>query len=193
MSTEHQKRHRHAGRSSQSFLDPKAIIDALDLHPGNSVLDVGCGNGYVSLYAAAIVGQDGIVYAVDSDQRSIDSLQSTIGNKSLTNIIALREDVTQGLSIAPHSIDICLMVNVFHGFVMNDELSDVFRFVNRVLKDQGKLVVVDFEKGKEIPGPPQEVRIAISEAARILLRNGFDCRKNFSPGPYHYGLIFVKS
>lgn len=193
LSNEHEKRHKHAGKSSQAFLNPEDIIDPIPLQKGDRVLDVGCGNGYVSFYAAAISGEDGVVYAVDSDQLAIDALNEVIENRDLRNITTLREDVTKGLSIVPHSIDVCLMVNVFHGFVENEELSDVFRIVNQVLQDQGKLVIVDFKKGEETPGPPQEIRIAVSEAIDIMIKYGFEHLKAYSPGPYHYGLIFVKS
>jgi len=193
MSIKHDKKHQHAGKSSQAFLKPENIIDPIGLQKGDKILDVGCGNGYVSLYAASFVGDDGSVYGVDSDQVAIDALNEAIETRNLKNMIAKKEDVTKGLSVAPHCIDICLMVNVFHGFVMNEELDDVFRTVNHFLRDQSKLILVDFKKGKDIPGPPQELRLAISEAKQIVLRYGFEYLKTYSPGPYHYGLIFVKS
>jgi ubiquinone/menaquinone biosynthesis C-methylase UbiE len=193
VSIEHEERHQHAGKSSQAFLKPEDIIDPIGLQKGDKVLDVGCGNGYVSLYAASFVGDDGIVYGVDSDQMAIDALNEVIETRDLKNTVALREDVTEGLALNPNSIDVCLMVNVFHGFVMNGELGDVFRTVNQVLRDQSRLIIVDFKKGEETPGPPQEIRIAISEATQIMLRYGFEYQKTYSPGPYHYGLVFVKS
>jgi len=193
MSIEHEKKHQHAGKSSQAFLKPEDIIDPIGLQKGDKVLDVGCGNGHVSLYAALFVGNIGTVYGIDSDQMAINALNEVIAARGLKNIFALREDVTEGLALNPNSIDVCLMVNVFHGFVMNGEVGDVFRAVNQVLRDQGLLIIVDFKKGEDTPGPPQEIRIAISEARQIMLRYGYRCLKTYSPGPYHYSLIFVKS
>lgn len=193
MGIQHEKKHQHAGKSSQAFLKPEGIIDALGLQKGDNVLDVGCGSGYVSLHAATLVGDDGIVFGIDSDQMAIDALNDVIEKRGLKNIVALREDVTRGLSIIPNSIDICLMVNVFHGFVINEELDGVFRTINRALSDQGRLIIVDFKKGEKTPGPPQEIRVAINDATQIMLRYGFECLKIYYPGPYHYGLIFIKN
>ena len=187
------KRHGHAGKSSQTFLEPENIVDAVGLLKGDKVLDVGCGDGYVSLDAASVVGDDGIVYGIDSDQLAIDALKEIIEARDIRNIIALREDITQRLPLNPHSIDVCLMVNVLHGFVMNEELDDVFRVLNQVLQNQGKLVLVDFEKRIGTPGPPQELRIAPTEAKQILLPYGFRCVKSYTPGLYHYGLLLKKS
>lgn len=193
MGIELKKKHQHTGKSSQAFLKPEDIIDPVGLQKGDKVLDVGCGSGYVSLYVASFVGDDGTVYGIDSDQMAIDALNEVIEARRLKNIVALREDVTEGAALNPNSIDVCLMVNVFHGFVMNEELDAVFRTVNHVLRDWSRLVIVDFKKGEETPGPPQEIRVATSEAKQIMLRYGFECLKTYSPGPYHYGLIFRKS
>ena len=42
-----------------------ASMDALCLKPGDRVLEVGAGPGYVSMALAARVGREGMVYAVD--------------------------------------------------------------------------------------------------------------------------------
>ncbi|MBN1864169.1 MAG: hypothetical protein JW808_04650, partial [Victivallales bacterium] len=40
--------HHHRGKSSESLLDKAAILGALRIEPGQTVLDAGCGNGYMS-------------------------------------------------------------------------------------------------------------------------------------------------
>src|SRR6185437_1443755 len=46
-------------------------FDAIGIKPGDRVLDVGAGPGYVSLALAELVGRDGVVVAID---RSADAL-----------------------------------------------------------------------------------------------------------------------
>ena len=44
---------------------PSDVIQALDLRPGNVVLDLGCGSGYFTLKLSAPVGHSGRVIAED--------------------------------------------------------------------------------------------------------------------------------
>ena len=44
---------------------PSDVIRALDLKPGNVVVDLGCGSGYFTLKLSAPVGQSGRVLAED--------------------------------------------------------------------------------------------------------------------------------
>jgi predicted methyltransferase len=44
---------------------PSEVIAALDLKPGDGVVDLGCGSGYFTLKLSSLVGRDGRVIAED--------------------------------------------------------------------------------------------------------------------------------
>ena len=56
------------------YQDPEKILTPY-LRPGNRVLDLGCGMGYFSIPAAVLVGEEGMVFAVDLQQRMLDGLK----------------------------------------------------------------------------------------------------------------------
>lgn len=62
------------------------IIQHLDLHPGMTVLDVGCGPGRLSIPAAKRVGSKGKVVAMDIQVGMLDRVRKKAQAENLTNI-----------------------------------------------------------------------------------------------------------
>lgn len=61
--------HHHRGKSSESLLDKEAIFAALRITPGQTVLDAGCRNGYMSKEFSKLV-----VRECDSGSRAGSSM-----------------------------------------------------------------------------------------------------------------------
>src|SRR5688572_30448171 len=51
---------------------PDLLVEALKLKPGDVVADIGAGTGYYSWRMAGIVGDKGVVYAVEIQQEMLD-------------------------------------------------------------------------------------------------------------------------
>jgi len=60
------------------------------LHKGNIFIDVGANNGYYSLLASKLVGNDGLVYAVEPDPNNFKKLKDNIKLNKSKNIIPLQ-------------------------------------------------------------------------------------------------------
>ena len=60
-----------------------AWMNALCLKPGDRVLEVGAGPGYVSMILAERVGREGVVYAVDKSADALACLERRQNVKSL--------------------------------------------------------------------------------------------------------------
>jgi hypothetical protein len=52
--------------------DSRTMLQALKVQPGQTVCDLGCGNGYHTLRLADQVGREGTVLAVDIQQEMLD-------------------------------------------------------------------------------------------------------------------------
>ena len=189
---DNQPRFQHAGRSTQSLLDAKTVLKAIGLKTGDVFLDAGSGSGYLSLAASEIVGADGKVYAIDIDEPSIDTLKKAISDRKIKNIEAITADVTAKTPLAGESIDICLMANVLHGFVENQEVAGVLKEITRVLKTGATLAVVDFKKDASTPRPPVAIRLTPEQVAAIINPYHYQQKQVVEVGPYHYAAVFSK-
>ncbi|OGO24583.1 MAG: hypothetical protein A2Z28_07235 [Chloroflexi bacterium RBG_16_51_9] len=189
---EHPQRFQHAGHSTQSLLDAKTVLKTIGLKAGDVFLDAGSGSGYLSLAASEIVGEKGKVYAVDIDEPSIDILKKEISDRKIKNIESIVADMTDKTPLATHSIDICLMANVLHGFVENQETTGVMIEITRVLKFGGTLAIVEFKKTRDIPGPPLNVKLSPQQVAAVITPYRYRKEQVVEVGPYHYVSLFIK-
>ncbi len=64
---------------------PKKYLDG-HVAKGMIVADLGCGPGYLALPAAEAVGEEGRVYAVDSDERHIVALREKAAESGVSNV-----------------------------------------------------------------------------------------------------------
>lgn len=68
---------------------PDQIIEAIGLNYGQTIADIGAGGGYFSLRFAEIVGENGKVYAVDTNHEFLDFINNSAQKKGLNNLVTL--------------------------------------------------------------------------------------------------------
>lgn len=71
-----------------------------------------------------------------------------------------------------------------------DNKEEVVREIWRILKDDGRVLVVDWKKEKTEIGPPVNIRFSEEDYVRYF--KTFKLTDKFFPSRYHYGLVFVK-
>jgi ubiquinone/menaquinone biosynthesis C-methylase UbiE len=118
---------------------PVEVLRALDLRPGNTVVDLGSGAGYFALKLSPIVGKEGQVLAVDIRKLSLSFLwiRAFLSQKRNLHLILSDEDNPR---LPPGTVDAVLIANTFH------ELRDpkvILDHVSRSLRAGGRLVIVD--------------------------------------------------
>lgn len=186
------KKHFHHGRSSREILDPQRILNVIGLKKGDIFLDAGSGDGYMSLAASKIVGEEGKVYAVDIWEESMNNLKKEIEKETIQNIETIIADITKEIPVEDEIIDICYMGNVLHGFVENDEVESVMKEVSRIIKPDGIFAVVEFKKIENTPGPPMHVKMTPDEVKEIVQNYQFEVKEAAEVGTYHYSVISIK-
>ena len=184
------KIHVDGGKSTRDLIDAKKLIEMLPLKAGDTFLDAGCGDGFISLEAASAVGDEGRVIAVDVYTESVEKLRSRIGRGS--NILPLVADITRRIPVPDGTVDIYFMANVFHGIVVNGEVEPLMAEVKRLLSRSGRLVVVDFKKVAGTPGPHMDLRLSEDEVIEILEDHAFTVESVGDAGPYHYLIMAVQ-
>ena len=88
--TSEEERHHHSRKSTESLLNKELILKALNIQIGQTILDAGCGNGYMSKVFSKGVAESGKVYAVDSNTEFIEVLRKETQG---TNIEAIEGDI----------------------------------------------------------------------------------------------------
>jgi len=185
-------KHFHHGRSSRQILDSSKVLSAIGLKEGETFLDAGSGDGYMSIAASSIVGEKGKVYAVDIYEESMNILKNEIKDKKIKNITPIIADISEKIPIEDEIIDICYMANVLHGFVQNEDTDGVMKEITRIIKPQGVFAVIEFKKEDSTHGPPMHVRITPDEVKNIVENYDLTVKSIKDVGTYHYAVIAAK-
>jgi ubiquinone/menaquinone biosynthesis C-methylase UbiE len=153
------RKHKHRGKFTEGLLDNELILKALNIKPGQTILDAGCGNGYMSKLFFNVVTLSGRVYALDPDKYLIKSLKN---ETQVTNIETIEGDITRPTHLSESSVDLIYISTVVHAF-SQQEMQGFLQEVQRIPKPDGLLAIVEIEQ-KETPfGPPIELRYSPEE------------------------------
>ena len=128
---------------------PDHIIKTVSLRQGQSIADIGAGGGYFSLRFAEIVGENGCVYAVDTNQKFIEFIHKRAREQKLNNIypILAREDE---LDLPEKSLDVIFMRNVTHHL---SNRTQYFVKLKQFLKPDGKIIIIEYKPSKSFSFP----------------------------------------
>lgn len=132
-------------------------LDALALRPGDRVLDVGSGPGYVSLQAAQRVGPAGLIYAVDRSAEALAYLEQLQAERGVAQVRRVQADA---LTMSPPAerVDAALMTMMLHH---TDDAASLVRHVAQLLSPGVRVVVAEFHpEGPCAYGAPREHRVA---------------------------------
>lgn len=168
----HHERHEPdwLGRRPSSFRlhDPQRVFDALKLKSGDCFLDLGCGPGDYSIAVSSIVGDSGLVYALDKSATMVACLAAKAAAEGLGNVRAMVSDITETIPVEDDSIDICLLATVFHVPEVAQSAAKLFNEIRRVLKPFGILAIIECKKERSSFGPPLHVRWSPKEIEDVL-------------------------
>lgn len=129
----------HDNRLLPYFKDPYKLLRAAGLKPGQKVLEVGCGPGYFTIPAAKLVGDEGVVYAVDVHPRAINRVKEKVAATGVRNVKPMLTNAAE-TGLPDDSIDIAFLFGLRY---IAGGLEGLLTELHRVLKTDGKL---SFEK-----------------------------------------------
>ena len=163
------------------------LLKNLAVKPGMVVADIGAGSGYHSALLSRMVGT-GKVFAVDVEPEMIAYLNARIKQEKLSRIVPVLS-TEQKVSLPENTIDMMLLVDVYHEFSFPYEMALSMR---AALKPGGKLVLVEFRA--EDPSVPIKTIHKMSEAQAIkeFKAAGFTFDKNIDNLPWQHCMVFTK-
>lgn len=165
--------------------NPEAILADVGLRPGDTFIDIGCGEGFFSLPAARLVGQRGMVYGLDVNAKALGNLKEKADAAGLNNL-----SLTVGEGEKTILCGTCADI-IFFGMVLHDflEPAKVLMNARKMLKPGGRLINLDWKKEPMEVGPPSQVKFSQQVASRLVEAAGFKVETIKEAGPYHYLII----
>ena len=192
--------HQHHGKSSSKFLNPDDVLSELDFRGDETFMDAGCGDGHNAIKILEEYNHKGTVYAVDVYDASIEDMEKYKSENDVQNLINIEADITEGIpGVDDESVDVILMVNVFHGFKASRKLDEAVIELKRIVKKDGKIAIMDYKAWDVPKGPPTPVRSSPEELEELFNRHGLkmtylneDIGEDIPEGKSHYLIMFEK-
>jgi len=117
------------------FTNPRKFCSYIE--HGQIVADLGCGPGYFTLALAEFVGAKGRVYAVDSDPKAVQAVESKAAKRGYDNIEGHATSAANLSFIADETVDFVLAHALLCSVSPQDHRSTI-KEIKRVLKSDGK-------------------------------------------------------
>lgn len=175
--------------TGRALLDAEQILSYAGLGLGDRYADFGAGTlGHFVLPGSEMVGPNGKVYAVDILKNALSAIEGRVRHEGVTNVETIWADIERvgSVSIPEHSLDLVSFVNLT-GLVTKSP--QVFEEAARLLKEDGKFLLVDWEPGGASFGPAEDRRVSPSAIVPALAKAGFALGTRFKAGPYHWGAM----
>lgn len=163
------------------------------IKPGTHVADVGSGPGFYSYAFSKMVGDNGIVYALDIKNEHLDFLMEFVNKEKITNIKAIhsKED---DMTLPEDSVDVVFMCSLYHiiyGIATEQSRFSFVKSIKKALKNGGIFIVVDNGPVSESDLPYHGCYIAKELIIAQLIHYGFKFQKYEQIIPQRYYLEFV--
>ena len=190
----HRHSHRHCkhkgGPGSFWMHDPEVVFRELNLKDGDRFLDMGCGPGDYAVRASQIVGNPGVVYALDIWEKMIDDLKTKADSQGFKNIKAMVADITDPLPIEDSCIDVCFIATVLHIPDLARVWRSLFTEIRRVLKPGGRIAIIECKMEAQPLGPPIHMRLSPEEVEDLITQYGFE-KVGLADLGYNYMIQFA--
>jgi precorrin-6B methylase 2 len=167
---------------------PDLLLAALELAPGMAVADVGAGTGYYSWQIAGRIGDTGRVYAVDVQPQMIALLSERMRQRGVRNVQPVLGTATD-TGLAPASIDLALMVDVYHELEYPREILDS---VLRALRPGGRLALVEYRAEDDTVPIKRLHKMSVVQIRRELGAQGLLWQQTVETLPWQHVVIFRK-
>ncbi|MHC1747670.1 MAG: class I SAM-dependent methyltransferase [Cellulosilyticaceae bacterium] len=165
-------------------LAPKDTLVKTGFKKDMTLCDIGAGTGVFTFEAAKISDRE--IYALEISEDLIELLERRKAECKKQNI-TIKKVESEKLPLDDKHCDMALMVTVFHELAAQESMLDE---IKRILKEEGKLLIIEFHKKQTPMGPSIDHRIAEEEVEKIAHKKGFKTVDKFVLGDNFYAILF---
>jgi ubiquinone/menaquinone biosynthesis C-methylase UbiE len=192
--------HRAHGFSSANFLHSNEILNELNLKGDEVFMDAGCGDGHIAIQVIEEKLTTNTVYAVDIYDASIEDMETYKQENNVENLINIEADIPEGIpGVDDESIDVVLLVNVFHGFKASRQLDEAACELSRIVKKDGKIAIMDYKPWDVPKGPPTKMRSSPEDLEELFKKQNLkkiylneEIGEDIPEGKSHFLIMFQK-
>jgi len=117
----------------------RRVIGTLNLRPGDTAADVGCGDGFYTIPLARFLGPSGKVFAEDISDAELIKLKEHITKEGLKNVEVIK-GTEDDPKLPPDRLDAALIVNAYHEMTAHEAM---LRHTLAALKPGGTFVLME--------------------------------------------------
>jgi ubiquinone/menaquinone biosynthesis C-methylase UbiE len=175
--------------ATTKFFDPSHVLSQLDVREEMVVADLGCGSGFFTFAASEIVGEKGIVYAVDVQKAVLSGIESKMrlyGSRNVKTVWADLE-IPGSTKIGENSVDLVIVATLLYQTKKHDV---IFKEAKRIMKEKAKLLVLDWEKTEVPVGPDVSLRVSKKDVRKKAETESFKFVNDIEVDEHHYGMVF---
>jgi len=140
--------------------DVRKELEKVGIRKGQIVLDFGCGPGHYTIAAARIVGEKGIIYALDIHPLAVKAVEKRAKKLGLANVTTILSDRDTGLP--EESVDVILLYDMIQ-MIMDKEA--LIKELHRVTKPDGLLSIL-------------AQHIKVKDVVQLVEKEGLFCLRN---------------
>jgi SAM-dependent methyltransferase len=165
------------------------MLKQLGIKPGQTICDMGCGNGFYTLKLAELVGETGQVLAVDIQPEMLRLLDEQNKEARRTNIKPILGTIVDP-KLPDGRVDLILCVDVYHEFSHPQQMLAAMR---KALAPDGRLVLVEFRaEDPNVPIKPLH-KMSKEQVEKELTANGFKLAESFDRLPWQHLLFYGRA
>lgn len=165
------------------------LLKVLGVKPGQTVCDLGCGNGFYALQLAKQVGDRGKILAVDIQPEMLRLLKARADTKNITNVKPILGTLNDP-KLPAAAADLILLVDVYHEFSHPEHM---LRAMHKSLKPRGRIALVEFrEEDPDVPIRPRH-KMSKKQILKEFPPSGFKLVGEFDDLPWQHVMFFARN
>lgn len=168
--------------------DCSTLLKILKIKTGQTICDMGSGNGFYTIKLAKLVGPEGKILAVEIQPEMLYLLRKHAEEEKVTNIQPILGTVADP-KLPEGSLDMILCVDVYHEF---DHPIEMLAAMRKSLKPDGRMVLVEFRtEDPKVPIKPEH-KMSKEQILKEIPPNGFKLVEQFDGLPWQHVMFFQR-
>lgn len=178
--------------TQHQLLNPQQLFEKAHVHKGMHVADLGCGRtGHITFAVAQMLGEDGVVYAIDILKDVLEQVQRRAAIEQFHNIhtVWANVELVGSTAIPDQSLDVVFLINALSQM---DNRHGALDEAMRLLKPKGRLLITDWKQTGVAISPALERLVDFHNIYSWATQRGFVLQEEFEPSKYLHGQVYFR-